>query len=115
MKRDSYPTPCETFTYGEVEDYAVNISASAASAVAAKNGNFTASMNPAGSQLLISHPKYKGSLLINIYNSSGSLVRKIMHNGGKTKQVNIANLPAGTYSMILHDGKRKVERYFVKK
>jgi PKD repeat protein len=116
MKRDSYPTPCETFAYGEVEDYAVNINAAgAASVAAAKNSSFTVSMNPANSQLFISHPKYKGSLLINIYNSKGSLARRIMHNGGKTKQVNIADLPAGTYSMILHDGKSKVERYFVKK
>jgi len=115
MKRGSYPTPCETFAYGEVEDYAVNITGAGAASAAAKNSAFTVSMNPAGSQLQISHPKYKGSLLINIYNNKGSLVRKIMHNGGKTKQVNIADLPAGAYSMILHDGKSKVERYFVKK
>jgi len=116
MKRDSYPTPCETFAYGEVEDYAVSISAAgAASAAAGKNGAFNVSMNPAGSRLFINHPRYDGSLLINIYNSKGSLVKRIMHNGGKTKEVNIANLPAGVYSMILHDGKSKVERNFVKK
>lgn len=52
MKRDSYPTPCETFAYGEVEDYAVNITgAGTASAAAAKNGTFNVSMNPAGSRL----------------------------------------------------------------
>jgi bacillolysin len=27
-KYGAYPTPCETFTYGEVEDYTINITAS---------------------------------------------------------------------------------------
>ena len=68
-----------------------------------------------GGKLVISHPKYKGSLLIKILDAKGKLVRKVMHNGGTIKEVNIAGLPAGRYSALLNNGKTEVKQNFVKK
>ena len=118
MKRDAYPTPCETFTYGEVEDYAVNISG--AGAAAGNNGNsgnnrMSIHTDPTNNRLVINHPGYDGSLLIKIYNGSGKLVKNVIHNGGRTKRVNISNLSPGTYSVVLNNGKNPVKAKFVKK
>jgi hypothetical protein len=65
-------------------------------------------------QLLIKHPTYEGSLIISIYNAKGDLVKKIMHNGGRTKKVNISDLPAGRYSAVLYNGQQEVRKDFVK-
>lgn len=107
MKRGAYPTPCETFANGEVEDYAVNITGAAA----AKASAFNLSIQPG--KLFIKHPNHSGSIHVRIYNSSHQLVRNIAHNGGLTKQVNTAGIPAGSYKAVINDGKSKSEHYFV--
>ncbi len=115
MKRDAAATPCEAFAYGEVEDYAVSISGASAAPVNMKKGrNFQAAIDASGAQYSISHPQYKGSLNINIYNSKGKLVKRVMHNGGNLKKVDVSDLPAGSYTAELHDGKVPVKRRFAK-
>ncbi len=108
MKRDAYAAPCETFTYGEVEDYAVNIAPSG-------GASMTLAVNQETDQLQVKHPAYEGSLLIEIFDSNGKLVKKTMHNGGKVKRVNIAGLKAGRYTAVLTNGQGEIKRGFVKK
>jgi PKD repeat protein len=114
MKRDSYSTPCETFAYGEVEDYAVNITTSAAAAARVKTqDNTSLSMGP-DNRLSIKQPGYAGSLHIRVFNSKGKLVKHIMHSGGSIKQVAVADLPAGTYKAVIDNGKSRVTKHFAK-
>lgn len=75
----------------------------------------TLALNPDNSQLLITHPGYNGSVLIRIYNSSDSLVKKVMHNGNKVKRVDISNLPAGRYAAVLTNGQGETIKEFEKK
>jgi hypothetical protein len=44
-KYGAYPTPCETFTYGEVEDYTINITATAQTSVLARVGEVESQEN----------------------------------------------------------------------
>jgi uncharacterized repeat protein (TIGR02543 family) len=50
MKYNGTPTPCETFTYGEVEDYTVNITGACTQYTLTTNtvGNGSISLNPPG-------------------------------------------------------------------
>jgi PKD repeat protein len=111
MKRDAYATSCETFTYGEVEDYAVNISASASASVSP----YQVSIDPPQDNLFIKHASHSGSLHIRVYNSNGKLVKNIAHNGGLSKRISISELPPGSYKAVIHNGQSQSEQYFVKK
>ena len=77
--------------------------------------SFTLTLNPGSSQLQITHPGYSGSVLIRIFDSKDSLVKKVIHNGGKVKTVDISNLPAGRFSAVLTSGQGEVIKEFVKK
>lgn len=96
MKYNGIPTACETFDYGQVEDYTVNITAvslrnSISDALESKVSVFP---NPANSEIEMDGV-YDNST-IEIYSSTGQLVRKI-DAYMKGNKIQIMDLVKGIY------------------
>ena len=123
MKYNAAQTPCETFSYGEVEDYTVNLTTIAVNGLA----NFS---NPSAITLGNVHPSYyiypnpatdfiqlnmmsaDNEVNLAIYNMNGEKI-KALHLTGNHK-INIADLPAGMYTITINDGRKLDVRRFVK-
>ena len=124
MKYNAAQTACETFSYGEVEDYTVNVGQAAVSKsfAAVQNvqeiGNepniFDASLYPnpviSGNKLNISVPDNR-KLDYRIFNSVGYEVAS-----GKVanQSININKLTSGTYIVRFSDGQKEIVKKFIK-
>ncbi|WP_310555225.1 M4 family metallopeptidase [Flavobacterium sp.] len=117
MKYNAIPTSCESFTYGQVEDYSVNITGTTVSSIAESNDNqtnateFNLYPNPTDSVLNIvvsndENTTYK------IYNLVGQEVKAGNLN---QNEINVSNLTAGLYIFELNDGQKTITKKFVKK
>jgi len=121
MKRSSAPTACESFFYGEVEDYTVTIGASAITSFAAISPNAIENSesrkaislypNPTTSVLNISNPDNK-AFSYRIITTSGMPI-----GSGKIKEnsLNTSSLNTGVYILELNDGNQSIFKTFVKK
>ena len=101
--------PCGTYTYGEVEDYAVKITAD----LAVGNANVTSVQvypNPATDVLNVS--KVSNNATYSIYNVAGQIVAK-----GKIadNKVQVAKLQAGVYIISVEDNGNVQKVKFIKK
>lgn len=116
MKWNAAPTACETFNYGEVEDYTVNIGSSAL-----KEFNFdmdnakqlkqeialyalNITPNPAKDSLQLS-VKDNRTITINILNLNGRVMKSV--DVGK-KIIDVSDLRSGIYIVSAFDGTRKI-------
>lgn len=125
MKYNSAQTPCEVFSYGEVEDYAVVISNQAfvpdnqgfAAANAKPLGNekidfLTLYPNPVRNVLYVSVPQnYRVDFAI--YNMTGQSVKE-GHLEAFSRSINVSDLAAGVYTIKFNDGQKEILRKFVK-
>jgi bacillolysin len=119
MKRSSASIACEALYYGEVEDYTVNIGASAITTFAMPNAlestekvyAITIFPNPTSSILNITNPENK-RFSYRIITSSGMQIAsgKINENS-----VNTSNLGSGIYILELNDGIKTIIKTFIKK
>jgi len=126
MKYNASQTACETFSYGEVEDYTVVITG-----VASSKGDDIIDAQELGDELPTSisvfpNPtsstisvKLNNGILFNnsivkIYNSIGVLV-KTETMDSQEKQINVSELPAGVYIISIDDPKEPFISRFVKK
>lgn len=103
MKYNGIPTSCETFSYGQVEDYTLNIKAAGTitSLTDVKvNGGIGIYPNPVVDVLNINA---EGNYSYQIYSESGQMV---MSGESTEKSVNVGKLNTGLYIInILQDGK----------
>ena len=122
MKYNSSATSCEsTFAYGEVEDYAVNISSAgfafannfnSLSADELGNEEASYSIYPIPAKDFITVPaNAENDILITIYNATGAIVRKEMLTNNS---VNVSELDGGVYLMSINDGNKTTEKRFIK-
>ena len=121
MKRDGIPTACETFAYGQVEDYTINIISSSRGieAIAAANENEVASVekldfklypNPvAGSELNISSVSDASFRIINL------LGQEIQNGKIENEIIPVSNISAGTYLLEVTSNGQTVVKKFIKK
>ncbi|CAL2103192.1 conserved protein of unknown function precursor containing a type A C-terminal secretion signal. Putative extracellular ribonuclease [Tenacibaculum sp. 190130A14a] len=120
MKWNATATACETFSYGEVEDYTVNIGTSSRGTknilAEAELGNekpiFKASVypNPASNFINIQfQDRRKASYQIT--NTIGQLVK----SGSTDTNINISNLESGIYLVQINDGQKSLTQKFIKK
>ncbi len=113
MKYNSVPTSCESFTYGQVEDYTVIAKKKvlAVTDLSGKNQN-TIYPNPVKDVLNI-RSKESGELTFRIINSAGQMI-----SSGKSAshQINVNQLSTGNYIIELTDknGDKSVQK-FIKK
>lgn len=99
--------PCESFTYGEVEDYAVKISENLAVTDIAKN-NISVYPNPATDVINISNVSSKTKF--EIYSVGGQLVNQGTTDG----KVNVSKLTKGVYILSLESNGEKSQTKFIK-
>ena len=120
MKWKAAQTACESFSYGEVEDYSITIgtsSASRATVVADEElGNeeaiFNASVypNPAANNVTIGIKDFRTANFA-IVNMLGQTVRQ----GTANRAIDIADLPTGTYIVTITDGQKTLKERLIKK
>ena len=121
MKWDAAATPCETFSYGEVEDYLVFLTPTTRSSkeFAHENGfeiGFEESMyavypNPASDKLNITLPD-NNIIELTITNINGQILKSVVLNQNNT--VNISDLPSGIFFININDGRKTTVKKFVK-
>ncbi len=108
MKYNAAQSACETFTYGEVEDYTLNISSSlnfsaniliADSNLENEEPLFNAKVFRLNSALVIKMRDYR-AVNFTINNSVGQRLAK----GRFKEQISINDLPSGVYVLSINDG-----------
>jgi subtilisin family serine protease len=125
MKYNAAATPCETFSYGEVEDFTVNITSTETAEIVQ---NFTSieslgmeepqelmhiRPNPAVSRVSVTTSHNINSHL-SIMNLNGKLIRIVPINGNRT-EFDVSNLPAGIYLITLEGERDGIVKKLIKK
>ena len=120
MKYNAAQTACETFSYGEVEDYTVNIGGAAiagfntsfAGDLGTENNifDYTMSPNPTTEFLNVKMADNR-SASFKVINYLGQQVEsgKISENA-----INVSKLGAGIYLLEVNDGQKRITKKFIK-
>jgi hypothetical protein len=110
MKYNALSTACESFTYGEVEDYTVSITASGR--IEEENAaklSFVLYPNPvSGETLNISNLENPGTF--RIFNMLG---QELMNDKIENEAVYVGSLKAGHYLIEISDGVSKATKQFI--
>ncbi|MCG2417615.1 M4 family metallopeptidase [Aequorivita sp. F47161] len=113
MKYNSNPSSCETFSYGEVEDYTVIISNSVNQGITGdtgfNNSEISIYPNPAKHTLNISLVNATGADYV-IYNVIGQVVGK----GAFSASLDVSTLQSGVYILEVNTNTNKLMKRFVK-
>lgn len=122
MKYNAAATSCETFSYGEVEDYTINVGVQGAMArsqsTGTKLGNEAPTSlviypNPANDYVNVHVTNGNIIGIINIYDINGSLM-KVSELEGNVEEINISDLPRGTYLISVEDERSNLINKFIK-
>jgi len=124
MKYASASTACETFSYGEVEDYTINVLQTRTTTLSeplmaenisdeAPDFAFNVYPNPAVDEVTIELSGIEGDLMLTIYNLNGSLVYESLINKANNK-INVGQLPKGIYLIKIDEQKMPLIKRFVK-
>lgn len=110
MKYNGIPSTCETFTYGQVEDYTVNITSSGKEEnTFVTQPEITLYPNPTSSLLNVTSVSDKATF--RVY----SLVGQNVLNGRITNQsIDVTSLPAGNYIIEILDSETTTSKRFIK-
>ncbi len=123
MKYGAAATPCETFDYGEVEDYTVNITTAAQFATsfssAKRLGNSKTSPvviypNPASSNVSVKINEGVQSSSISILNLQGAVLKTIP-KCEKVQNIDISNLNSGCYILKVKNERSTFSKMLIKK
>jgi hypothetical protein len=104
MKWDGIPEPCESFDFGEVEDYSVEVLDESIGVTDNVFGaDFNLFPNPTDNgQFTISTPNLNGEVIVDIFNLAGQNVsNQALNVVGQRVKVNVDRLSSGVYLVNL--------------
>ena len=120
MKYNGVPTACESFQYGEVEDYIVNVTSSAgfgpgdsldSNNSTVSNSEFSIFPNPVTRGILNIQMEGEDAISTTIFNMLGQEV----HKGNFENTIDVSRLEAGVYLIQVETATSKNIKRFVKK
>ena len=118
MKYNGVPTSCEAFSYGQVEDYSINITAAGTVVVnelvvdADKaSSEITLYPNPVENELNISSFEQKGSS----FKITNALGQQVSSGQLSESPIDVSRLNTGIYIIELNSGQKRVAKKFIKK
>jgi hypothetical protein len=113
MKYNGIPTACETFSYGEVEDYTINIAGTGKggeTAVAKLGTTISLYPNPAETQLNIVNSTEKATY--KVYSITG---QELLHGTVGNTPIDVSQLAQGNYLIQITDNEKATTLRFIKK
>ena len=123
MKYNAAQTPCETFAYGEVEDYTINVlqtrvSGTTTEPIAEELSNVDVEAyklypNPANDKITVSLQGIIGDVSLRIYDTQGRLVKETILYNMET-ELDVSNLAKGIYIISIDEEKMPINKRFVK-
>ncbi|MBC5834904.1 T9SS type A sorting domain-containing protein [Flavobacterium sp. F372] len=116
MKYNGIPTSCETLSYGQVEDYSVNILATATISTLAENNSNDAltivSLYPNPTRDILNIETNSATKLnYTVINYLGQVVKS---GSIENNSLNVSNLNAGVYILQINDGQKSITKKFIK-
>jgi hypothetical protein len=121
MKWDAAATPCETFSYGEVEDYLVYLTPTVRNSktqstedgiqIGFETSMYTLYPNPTKDFVNIFMPE-NSIVDLKIVDINGKEVKRFTASDGKSIQ--ISDLPSGIYIINIFDGRKTCNQRFIK-
>ena len=116
MKYNGTPTSCETLSYGQVEDYSVNIVTTTAISTIADNSSneilTTISLYPNPTKDVLNIETNSATKLnYSVVNYLGQVVKT---GSIENNLINVSNLNAGIYILEVNDGQKSVTKKFIK-
>ena len=122
LKYNAAPTACESFQYGEVEDYIVNVSTSTTTSFTDLDTlNETASQAASFDFSIFPNPVTRGQLNVNVTGSEAehyaiyNILGQIVHSGNFSNTLDVSRLKSGMYIIEVTIGTQKHSKRFVKK
>jgi len=123
MKYNAAQTACETFSYGEVEDYTINILQTRTGGVVTESLGESLDSNPAESYLVYPNPAndyvrislqgIRGDVSLRIYDLQGRLVKETMLNS-LDSQIDVSDLSKGVYIISVDEEKEAISKRLIK-
>ncbi len=118
MKYNNTQTSCETFSYGEVEDYTVKISEAKGVEMFSglnkvSNGEFILFPNPVKDYLTIHSGTHTSEIMVKVYDITGVLVKEKILDAG-TVSLNVTDLNSGVYIIQLDSSFKQGRIKFIK-
>lgn len=118
MKYNDIPDPCESFQWGEVEDYIVVIG----SGTNSTTSSIPFGTNSTGSGDLVIYPNPVSTGILNVDVRSSSVTNYVIYNvvgqkiaeGTFTDTIDVSKLASGTYMLEVNDGENRFIERFIK-
>ena len=111
MKYNGTPTACETFSYGQVEDYTVNIISAAKETETAKNSFSTIEVYPNPTTSVLNVTSVSEKATYRVYNMLGQMVITGKLSNGT---INVSNINTGNYIVEVNDNETITVKRFIK-